>query len=175
MSTDSPHKKEFSGKLLAMKFMQRQQERELREKLEKEQRKAISEAHWVLEYEAGEIEKPKVRVEYEPSYLSCTTTNVVGRKSFNNFNKEIEKIATDSLKEQRSARESEAEKLLTVDDKTYARRMDKMGGISNGTLRVSSPHKRQLKDNPGAKESDSKKPKRDRDGGSKREFIKPSD
>ncbi|KAG5461689.1 MAG: hypothetical protein BJ554DRAFT_6074 [Olpidium bornovanus] len=46
-------KKELSKSLLNMKFMQRAQDKEFREQLEKEQKKFITAAHWTLDAEGG--------------------------------------------------------------------------------------------------------------------------
>ncbi|KAF9103568.1 hypothetical protein BGX29_003182 [Mortierella sp. GBA35] len=53
-----PHKTALSGKLLTMKFMQRQQEQETRDKLVKEQNRIVTEAHWVIDQAAVDLPKP---------------------------------------------------------------------------------------------------------------------
>ncbi|ORX90676.1 hypothetical protein K493DRAFT_304701 [Basidiobolus meristosporus CBS 931.73] len=117
------HKKELSSKLLNMKFMQRQQERELRDRLEEAEQKALAQSHWKVEYQDSSIEKPKLQVEYEPSYLSFNMTGLVGRKSYQSFNEDIEKVAVDSEKKQRQARELAVEKSTNMDDAELAQRM----------------------------------------------------
>ncbi|RUP43586.1 hypothetical protein BC936DRAFT_136971 [Jimgerdemannia flammicorona] len=99
------HKKNLSSKLMAMKFMKRQQERELNQKREQEQQRVITEAQWVIEYEGAEIEKPKLQVEYESSYMAFEYKATVGRRSFGNFNPEIEKKLDEAASPTREAQE----------------------------------------------------------------------
>ncbi|GBB87962.1 hypothetical protein RclHR1_14470003 [Rhizophagus clarus] len=79
-------KPKLSDNILELKFMQRQQERALREKLERERSKALGEAQWVAFYDELDFGKPKFNVEYLPSYLSFTKSEVKnGRLSFGRF------------------------------------------------------------------------------------------
>ena len=66
--------------------MQRQQEADLRKKLEEDQRKKISESHWVAEG-LSEDAFPTV------SHMNESTFDFeLGRRSFNSFNPKIEVI-----------------------------------------------------------------------------------
>ncbi|KAG0002209.1 M-phase phosphoprotein 6 [Entomortierella chlamydospora] len=125
--TEVPHKKALSGKLLTMKFMQRQQERETREKLEKEQVRVITEAHWVLDHKGVELPKPKFQVEYEPSFLQMDSAerSSVGRVSFQKFNEDIEKIASNSAGKQQLERELKRERQGEIGDDEMA---EELGG-----------------------------------------------
>jgi len=75
--------------------MQRQQERALREKLERERSKALGEAQWIAFYDELDVGKPKFNVEYLPSYLSFTKSEVKnGRLSFGRFKSGYQKAPT---------------------------------------------------------------------------------
>ncbi|ORE07070.1 hypothetical protein BCV72DRAFT_114103 [Rhizopus microsporus var. microsporus] len=50
--------KKPSSRLLGMKFMQRSLEKEVQEQLERERKRVISEAEWVLDTKDIEIQKP---------------------------------------------------------------------------------------------------------------------
>ena len=66
--------------------MKRQQEAELRKKLEDEQRKKIDESHWVVEgFESESF--PTVSIMNESTFDFS-----VGRRSFNSFNPSVEVI-----------------------------------------------------------------------------------
>jgi len=80
-----------------LRFMQRQQERALRQRLEREQIKALAQSEWVLEYDALEIGKPKFHVEYEPSYLPFTDLTAKGRRSYQKFNGDVESLAKEGI------------------------------------------------------------------------------
>ncbi|ORX50889.1 hypothetical protein DM01DRAFT_1337488 [Hesseltinella vesiculosa] len=88
----SEQKNAGSRRLLSMKFMQRSMEQEQKKQLEQEMKKIVSEAEWKIDYESQQVQKPKIRVEYQPSYLSFDTTPVVGRCSFQKFNKKIQNV-----------------------------------------------------------------------------------
>ncbi|KAF9283968.1 hypothetical protein BGZ68_004969 [Mortierella alpina] len=117
-----PHKKALSGKLLTMKFMQREQEQETRQKLEKEQVRVVTEAHWVLDQKAVDLPKPKFQVEYEPSFLQMNATErtSVGRVSFQKFNTEVETTATKSAGDQQLDRELKRERASEIGDDELA-------------------------------------------------------
>ncbi|CAB4378029.1 hypothetical protein RhiirA5_503998 [Rhizophagus irregularis] len=88
-------KPKLSDNILELKFMQRQQERALREKLERERSKALGEAQWVAFYDELDVGKPKFNVEYLPSYLSFTKSEVKnGRLSFGRFKSGYRKAPT---------------------------------------------------------------------------------
>ncbi|KAI8075800.1 uncharacterized protein B0P05DRAFT_546460 [Gilbertella persicaria] len=82
--------KKPSNRLLGMKFMQRTLEKEKQEQLEKERKRVISEAEWVLDRKEIDAEKPKIQIEHQPSFLPFTQATMAGRQSFKSFNKEIE-------------------------------------------------------------------------------------
>ncbi|KAK3816064.1 MAG: hypothetical protein J3Q66DRAFT_191964 [Benniella sp.] len=117
-----PHKKALSGKLLTMKFMQRQLEKENREKLEQEQVRVITEAHWVLDQKGIDLPKPKFQVEYEPSFLQMESheQSNVGRVSFQKFNDAVEKSATQKDKDQQLERELKRQQEGEIDDDKMA-------------------------------------------------------
>ncbi|KAF9356000.1 M-phase phosphoprotein 6 [Mortierella sp. NVP85] len=117
-----PHKKALSGKLLTMKFMQRQLEKENREKLEQEQVRVITEAHWVLDQKSIDLPKPKFQVEYEPSFLQMESheRSNVGRVSFQQFNDAVEKSATQKDKDQQLERELKRQREGEIDDDKMA-------------------------------------------------------
>ncbi|KAI8079807.1 uncharacterized protein BX664DRAFT_341503 [Halteromyces radiatus] len=113
--------KKPSNRLMGMKFMQRSVEKEQQEKMEKERKRIITEAEWKIDYESTEVQKPKIRVEYQPSYLSFTETTQTGRQSYQKFNKSIENPNEES--EQRLKREMEKEKEGTMTDEELVKQM----------------------------------------------------
>ncbi|KAG0334595.1 hypothetical protein BG000_008202 [Podila horticola] len=117
-----PHKKALSSKIMTMKFMQRQQEQETRQQLEKEQIRVVTEAHWVLDNAGVDLPKPKFQVEYEPSFLQMDAADRsnVGRVSFQKFNENVEKSASASAGKQQLDRELKREKASEIDDDEMA-------------------------------------------------------
>ncbi|GJJ68988.1 M-phase phosphoprotein 6, animal type [Entomortierella parvispora] len=122
---DNIHKKALSGKLLTMKFMQRQQEQETRKKLEQEQVRVVTEAHWVLDRKGEEAPKPKFQVEIEPSFLQMDSVerSSVGRVSFQKFNENVEKTATKVVGQQQLDRELKRERQMEVGDEEMAKEL----------------------------------------------------
>ncbi|CAO3656621.1 unnamed protein product [Mucor hiemalis] len=150
MSHPKKDGKKPSSRLLGMKFMQRSLEKEMQEQLEKERKRVISEAEWVLDTKEIQADKPKIQVEYQPSFLSFTQDTTAGRKSFQSFNKLVEAQVDDEAKSQRLAREEEAEKANRVTDKEFGKQMQTVRSVSK------KPKKR--KSDKGS-DSSSKKPK----------------
>ncbi|CAJ0631968.1 11666_t:CDS:2, partial [Entrophospora sp. SA101] len=75
-------KLKLSEKFLELKFMQRQEERELLEKVKKERNKVIGESQWSVIYDEIDIGSPKYDVEYLSSYLACNNMKEKGRMLF---------------------------------------------------------------------------------------------
>ncbi|KAI9255921.1 hypothetical protein EDC94DRAFT_617180 [Helicostylum pulchrum] len=122
--------KKPSSRLLGMKFMQRSMEKEMQEKLEKERKRVISEAEWVLDIKELNIEKPKILIECQPSFLHFSQDTTSGRKSFNSFNKEVESKVVDIEKEQRLAREEEVENANKISDKEFGKQMQTIRSVT---------------------------------------------
>ncbi|KAI9476548.1 MAG: hypothetical protein EXX96DRAFT_577530 [Benjaminiella poitrasii] len=139
--------KKPSSRLLGMKFMQRSMEKEAQEKLEKERKRVISEAEWVLDTNKTEVQKPKIQIEYQSSYLPFTMDTITGRQSFKNFNKHIESITSNEEKSQRLAREEEVEKSNRISDKELGKQM----------LAIKSVSKKQTKKRKGENEASASK------------------
>ncbi|KAG0283069.1 M-phase phosphoprotein 6 [Linnemannia gamsii] len=120
-----PHKTALSGKLLTMKFMQRQQEQETRDKLVKEQNRIVTEAHWVIDQAAVDLPKPKFQVDYEPSFLQMNATerSSVGRMSFQKFNSVVEKSASQAAGDQQLERELKRQRQSEISDDEMANEM----------------------------------------------------
>ncbi|KAF8946014.1 M-phase phosphoprotein 6 [Haplosporangium gracile] len=163
-----PHKTALSGKLLTMKFMQRQQEQETRDKLVKEQKRIVTEAHWVIDQAAVDLPKSKFQVDYEPSFLQMNATerSSVGRMSFQKFNSAVEKSASQAAGEQQLERELKRQRQSEISDDEMAKEM----GRSNKAKKTKEA----------AKSSQSKKPTTNRrappkpsGGGGK--FMKPKE
>ncbi|KAI8384799.1 uncharacterized protein BYT42DRAFT_612472 [Radiomyces spectabilis] len=129
---DTTGRKPTFSRLMGMKFMQRGMEKEKQEQIEKERKRIISEAEWVLEYESDAPQKASFQVEYQPSYLAFSDTANIGRKSFQQFNKSIEATAEDVEKAQQLEREEEKEKASAVDDKEMLDRMSTIREMSEG-------------------------------------------
>ncbi|KAG0178651.1 hypothetical protein DFQ28_003959 [Apophysomyces sp. BC1034] len=109
--------KQPSSRLLGMKFMQRSLEKEKQEQLERERKRIISEAEWTIEYETDDVQKTKIRVEYEPSYLSFANNATVSEK--------------DEEEQQRLERETAKEKASEISDSELLKRMRTVRSVSN--------------------------------------------
>ncbi|CAG8506445.1 4921_t:CDS:2 [Funneliformis caledonium] len=82
-------KPKLSDNILELKFMQRQQEKALREKLERERSRALGESQWIAFYDELEVGKP---------YLSFATPEVGnGRLSFGRSKKVNKKRAPTNI------------------------------------------------------------------------------
>ncbi|KAF9931560.1 M-phase phosphoprotein 6 [Linnemannia zychae] len=125
--SEIPHKTALSGKLLTMKFMQRQQERETREKLVEEQKRIVTEAHWVIDQTNIDLPKPKFQVDYEPSFLQMNSIerSNVGRRSFQKFNSVVEKSAAQAAGEQQLERELKRQRQSEISDDEMAKEMSR--------------------------------------------------
>ncbi|KAJ3388830.1 hypothetical protein HDU92_001318, partial [Lobulomyces angularis] len=103
-------KKQLSSKIKSMKFMHKQEERLIRQRLEEDQKKEALEAEWVLFLPDNQLDKKfefskiveiillfvlsDFKVEYDTSFMSFSTSDISigGRKSYRNFNKDIQKL-----------------------------------------------------------------------------------
>ncbi|CEG69744.1 hypothetical protein RMATCC62417_05765 [Rhizopus microsporus] len=148
--------KKPSSRLLGMKFMQRSLEKEVQEQLERERKKVISEAEWVLDTKDIEIQKPKIQIEYQPSYLAFTADATVGRKSFKSFNKQIEKNDEERKAAERENREREQEEAQEASEKAFISDMASIRSVKKKSKKRK------------AKDTDDQPRKQ-----SKMEFIKP--
>ncbi|KAI8346660.1 hypothetical protein B0O80DRAFT_226185 [Mortierella sp. GBAus27b] len=137
---DGPAKKSLSSKLLTMKFMQRQLEKETREKLEQDQVRVITEAHWVLDQESVDLPKP-FQVEYEPSFLQMDADeqSSIGRVSFQQFNSGVETSAAQQDKDQQLEREIKREREGEIDDDDMAQNLGR-GRYHGPTKKVKTEH-----------------------------------
>ncbi|ORZ22228.1 hypothetical protein BCR42DRAFT_405755 [Absidia repens] len=164
MTDSTAQTKKPSNRLMGMKFMQRSIEKEQQEQIEKERKRIISEAEWKIDYESTEVQKPKIRVEYQPSFLSFTDTTHVGRQSFQKFNKNIENPNEEA--EQRLKREESKEKEQMVSDEDLMKQMRRRVE-NNGSKRNRGDQQGNTKNNK------NKKQKKAANDTKKAEFIKP--
>ncbi|KAI7882120.1 uncharacterized protein EV154DRAFT_523139 [Mucor mucedo] len=130
MSDPKKDGKKASSRLLGMKFMQRSMEKEMQEQLEKERKRVISEAEWVLDTKEIKAEKPKIQIEYQPSFLPFAVDTTAGRRSFNSFNKSVEAKVDDDAKSQRLAREEKIENANKLSDKEFGEQMQTIRSVS---------------------------------------------
>ncbi|XP_004364796.1 hypothetical protein CAOG_01928 [Capsaspora owczarzaki ATCC 30864] len=79
----------LSGNLMKMKFMQRRQESDLRKRLEQEQRKVVDASHWTLPHDATPLTQ---QVEFEDSFAGCEDLSATGRRSYQSFNPQVDKL-----------------------------------------------------------------------------------
>eukprot|EP00123_Amoebidium_parasiticum_P012662 comp21506_c0_seq1/m.29835 comp21506_c0_seq1/g.29835 ORF comp21506_c0_seq1/g.29835 comp21506_c0_seq1/m.29835 type:complete len:172 (-) comp21506_c0_seq1:242-757(-) len=111
----------LSENLMRMKFMRRQQESDLRKALANETKRIIDENCWVLPgHEEGGALAPTVEV--IESYVPLDDLRVCGRRSFLNFNPEIEKIWKEENDRQRLEEAEEFEKKNTITVEEMAQR-----------------------------------------------------
>ncbi|KAG2192040.1 hypothetical protein INT46_011643 [Mucor plumbeus] len=159
MSDTKKEGKKASSRLLGMKFMQRSMEKEQQEQLEKERKRVISEAEWILDTKDTTMQKPKIQIEVQPSFLPFTQDTFAGRRSFKSFNKSVEANADQEEKLQRLAREEKAEEATRLSDKEFGKQMQTVRSVSK------KPSKKRKADN---EKSSAKKSKVDSNT-----FIKP--
>ncbi|KAJ3147056.1 M-phase phosphoprotein 6 [Geranomyces variabilis] len=126
--------KSLSTSVLALKFMHRAQEQEVRKKLEDEQKRAQEEAKWVLG-DRGLDENESIQFEFDNSHVPFLESTF-GRRSFGHFNKAIESLAGEALREQRLRVADENEKRDGVSDAEMASRYQ---DINNETTTTSPP------------------------------------
>ncbi|KAI8638313.1 hypothetical protein BD408DRAFT_446893 [Parasitella parasitica] len=130
MSEGKREGKKASSRLLGMKFMQRSMEKEMQEQIERERKRVISEAEWVLDTKDTTIQKPKIQIQVEPSFLPFTQDTTAGRRSFKSFNKSIEASADQNEKLQRLAREEKAEGNSSLNDAEFGKQMQTIRSVS---------------------------------------------
>ncbi|KAJ8663300.1 hypothetical protein O0I10_000539 [Lichtheimia ornata] len=112
--------KQPSNRLLGMKFMQRSLEKEKQEELERERKRIITEAEWVLEYETDQVQKPKIRVDYQPSYLAFNDTRPnLGRQSFKEFNKVVEQTEQDAAEQKEKEKQDQRDRKAQQQEDEY--------------------------------------------------------
>ncbi|KAI9262785.1 hypothetical protein BY458DRAFT_458754 [Sporodiniella umbellata] len=123
-----------------MKFMQRSLEKEAQEQIEKERKRVISEAEWVLDTKDTEIQKPKIQIEYEPSFLAFTSDSTVGRRSFKSFNKSTEESNENIENAERQVREQEKERSQKAYEDSFAREMVTVRSVQKKPKKRKAPH-----------------------------------
>ncbi|KAI8587250.1 hypothetical protein BDZ88DRAFT_454295 [Geranomyces variabilis] len=129
--------KSLSTSVLALKFMHRAQEQEVRKKLEDEQKRAQEEAKWVLG-DRGLDENESIQFEFDNSHVPFLESSF-GRRSFGHFNKAIESLAGEALREQRLRVADENEKRDGVSDAEMASRYQDINNETTTTLPPSPP------------------------------------
>ncbi|KAJ3016428.1 hypothetical protein HKX48_004036 [Thoreauomyces humboldtii] len=99
--------KSLSSGVLALKFMHRAEEQQLRRKLEEEQAKAQEEAKWVSsDFDRDGFEG--VQFEFDSSHVPFLASPC-GRISFGAFNKDVENLSKEASSAARSERAAENE------------------------------------------------------------------
>ncbi|KAI9339348.1 hypothetical protein BDR26DRAFT_862278 [Obelidium mucronatum] len=188
MTTPTPggrdaHVKELSGKLLTMKFMQRSHQAEVRAKLEQDQQKTISESHWVIYSDTVDRESSVAtkRFEIDQSYMSFTDTPLVGRKSFKNFNKDIESLAQSQELQQRLNKSEKVDARESLSDKELAGRYKSLstvgGQVESGKPKTKGKKRKSVGGEgvPGIPAGGTNDTEGDEHGSSQRfKFLKPS-
>ncbi|EGF82879.1 hypothetical protein BATDEDRAFT_86389 [Batrachochytrium dendrobatidis JAM81] len=116
------HVKELSGRIKDMKFMNRANQARIRENLEKEQRIQDQKSAWMLDTIDSLDFKSKVQHEQLSSYMMFIDAPVMARKSFNAFNKNLEKLSLDIEKESRLDKAEENERRELISDKEMTNR-----------------------------------------------------
>ncbi|ORX46427.1 hypothetical protein BCR36DRAFT_405704 [Piromyces finnis] len=163
------HVKELSGNILKMKFMQRNREQQQKEEEEKEQQRALSEAHWVVDFDSITPEN-ETKIESESSFMNFLEGGNIGRRSYQKFNNTIEKLAEEQMKEQKIKKIEENEQKNSVSDKEMVDRYKKDIGV----LPTNKTEKRSLtndKDNDSSNKKQKLNSKKSKD--ISKEFIKP--
>ena len=86
MQSEEKGERELSDNLRKMKFMQRKNERDLREKLARERETKMKESHWVLASVEGLGGGLRVEIDERSEDVG------LGRRSFGGFNPDIERL-----------------------------------------------------------------------------------
>ncbi|KAJ3329662.1 hypothetical protein HDU76_007443 [Blyttiomyces sp. JEL0837] len=102
--------------------MQRSNEAALRSKLYEEQQKAAEESQWVLDFGEDDIPTSSIQIEEDQSYMSFSEEPLIGRQSYQSYNKEIEKLAKEQESQARIQKASEVDMRESVSDKEMASR-----------------------------------------------------
>ncbi|KAI7855435.1 hypothetical protein BDC45DRAFT_506197 [Circinella umbellata] len=105
--------------------MQRTLEKEQQEQLEKERKRIITESEWVLEYESDEIQKPKIRVDYQPSFLAFAKPASTGRRSFKEFNKKTEEAEKEAARRKEQEHQKRLDKASELEEQETLNEMRK--------------------------------------------------
>ncbi|KAJ2156325.1 hypothetical protein GGF46_005264 [Coemansia sp. RSA 552] len=145
MQQSPSEKRQMSGKLKQMKFMQRSEDRAREDAEKKVEKKRIDESHWRAVYADSEDtgSKPAVRVVYEPSHLRMPTGDTAvradgtpssgggsggsssgsayGRRSFRSFNAQVEEAGREAEQQQRD----ESEARMSISEESMAAAMSK--------------------------------------------------
>uniref|UniRef100_A0A8C1WSY1 M-phase phosphoprotein 6 n=1 Tax=Cyprinus carpio TaxID=7962 RepID=A0A8C1WSY1_CYPCA len=113
----------LSKNILRMKFMQRGLDAELKQQLEEEEKRIISDEHWSLDL--PELTAKENHIIEERSCVPCEDL-VYGRMSFSSFNPEVEKLMLlmNTHKEEEDDSVSRMETDIT--DEEMARRYESM-------------------------------------------------
>ncbi|KAG2215331.1 hypothetical protein INT45_011172 [Circinella minor] len=164
--------KKPSNRLLSMKFMQRSLEKEQQEQLEKERKRIITESEWVLEYESDEIQKPKIRVDYQPSFLAFTEPVNTGRQSFKEFNKKTEEAEKEAARRKEKEHQDRLDKASELEEQETLNEMQKRvdGATKKGRKRGRVAYLEQTRNKLNAAE-DAKRPRQS--DPKEQNFIKP--
>ncbi|KAJ3159600.1 M-phase phosphoprotein 6 [Geranomyces michiganensis] len=129
--------KSLSTSVMALKFMHRAQEQEVRKKLEDEQKRAQEEAKWVLG-DTGLEENEGIQFEFDNSHVPFLESSF-GRRSFGQFNTAIESLAGEANREARLRVADENEKRDGVSDAEMVSRYQDINNDTNTTVPPSPP------------------------------------
>lgn len=119
-------KAKLSRHLKQMKFMQRTQEKEEEDELERERLQRIDESHWALDLPELQVKESKYEV--EPSLLTCEDLHTFGRMSYKGVNLTIEKIWKNIEAEKADKESDDREKKMAVTDEEMAARYGSLVG-----------------------------------------------
>ncbi|KAI8918445.1 hypothetical protein DFJ77DRAFT_294451 [Powellomyces hirtus] len=123
---DTKQVKSLSTGTMALKFMNRAQEQEVRKKLEEEQKRAQEEAKWILgDLDLDDVDT--VEFQFDNSHIPFLDSTF-GRKSFGNFNKEVETMSEEARNAERLRIAEENEKRESVSDFEMVNRYHQIRG-----------------------------------------------
>jgi hypothetical protein len=101
MKRDRSQSPELSKNIMQMRFMQRSREAEMRDKIREEKEQSFKEAQWVVNPNMGKHSAAGVVVVDEQSVMGTDLS--LGRRSFKNFNHDIERVQREQEKQMRRA------------------------------------------------------------------------
>eukprot|EP00455_Lapot_gusevi_P001188 TRINITY_DN10492_c0_g2_i1.p1 TRINITY_DN10492_c0_g2~~TRINITY_DN10492_c0_g2_i1.p1 ORF type:complete len:176 (+),score=28.97 TRINITY_DN10492_c0_g2_i1:66-593(+) len=122
-------KKELSDRVKGMKFMKRKEETKLRERLEEERRKEIEAAQWTVPTSGG-LGKSLVIIDDSPV---ASSSFKIGRRSFGNFNPNIEKITGEAKSAVKNAQLTQQAEEDSVSEEDMALRYSEYIGLRGNT------------------------------------------
>ena len=118
--------KEMSSNLLRMRFMNRQEETDRREKLRREEEDRLIQARWVVK--SSDAEDKVILILTEDRF---DLSPPIGRRSFRGFNNALETLVVQQMREHKQSESRKVKQNKTKENKTKTNKKKKKKGGSN--------------------------------------------